>query len=71
MEAGAALVEKAIDLNPNYAMAFRFGAVRMGISVRPKRRLSTRNGLTGSTHWTPVGAGILGYVIAYFGIGRS
>ena len=30
MEAATALVEKAIDLNPNSAMAFRLGAVLHG-----------------------------------------
>ena len=59
MDSGVALVEKAIALNPNSAHGIPCsGRSCMDFSVRPKKRLITRNGLTGSTHWTPVGAGI-------------
>ena len=69
METGAALVEKAINLNPNSAMAFRFGAVLHGYlgqvekAVDYAQRADRLNPL--DSGWT----GNMGYVIAYFGIG--
>jgi tetratricopeptide (TPR) repeat protein len=69
MEAGAALVEKAINLNPNSAQAFRFGAVLHGYlgqadkAVDYAQRADRLNPLDSS--WSLN----MGYVIAYFGIG--
>jgi adenylate cyclase len=57
METGVALVEKAINFNPNSALAFRLAALFHGY-LKPKRRLTTRSVLTGSTHWTLVGTEI-------------
>jgi adenylate cyclase len=68
MDAGVALADKAIELNPNNALAFRIGALLHGYlsqveqAVDYARRADRLNPL--DFGWN----GNLGYVIAYFGI---
>jgi adenylate cyclase len=69
MEAGVALVEKAIALNPNDADAVRTGAILYGYrgeveeAVELQRRADRLN--PADAGWN----GAMGYVTAYFGIG--
>lgn len=69
MNAGVALVEKAIALNPNNALAFRIGATLLGYlgqaesAVDYAQRCDRLNPLDAG--WN----GNTGFVIAYFGIG--
>jgi tetratricopeptide (TPR) repeat protein len=70
MEAGAALVEKAISLNSNSALVFRMGAMLHGFLVQVEKtvdyaqRADRPNPL--DSGWT----GHMGYVLAYFGTGQ-
>ena len=70
MDTGVALVEKAIELNPNSAVAFRTGAALYGFlgqagkAVEYAQRADRLNPL--DSGWN----GNLGYVIAYFGTGQ-
>jgi len=69
MEAGTALVEKAISLNPNSALAFRIGATFHGFLGQVERAVDFAQRADRLNPLDSGWSGNMGYVIAYFGIG--
>ena len=70
MEAGAALVEKAINLNSNSALAFRIGAVLHGYLGQVEKAVDYAQQADRLNPLDSGWSGTLGYVIAYFGTGQ-
>ena len=69
MDTGVALVEKAISLNPNNALAFRAGAALHGYIGQAEKAVDYAQRADRLSPLDSGWAGSLGYVIAYFGIG--
>jgi TolB-like protein/class 3 adenylate cyclase len=70
MDTGVALVEKAISLNPNNALAFRNGAVLHGFLGQAERAVDYAQRADRLNPMDSGWSGNMGYVIAYFGSGN-